>query len=43
LQDLLVAVYAAEPGTGGSAGAAYLRSTLFTPVFPDLWAVRSRL
>jgi len=30
-------------GTGGSAGAAYLRSTLFTPLFPDLWAVRSRL
>ncbi|HMJ79306.1 MAG TPA: tryptophan 2,3-dioxygenase family protein [Iamia sp.] len=30
-------------GTGGSAGAAYLRGTLFTPLFPDLWAVRSRL
>ena len=30
-------------GTGGSPGAAYLRSTLFNPVFPDLWAVRSRL
>ena len=30
-------------GTGGSAGAAYLRSTLFNPVFPDLWAVRSSL
>ncbi|CRK57979.1 Tryptophan 2,3-dioxygenase [Alloactinosynnema sp. L-07] len=30
-------------GTGGSAGAAYLRSTLFAPVFPDLWAVRSEL
>lgn len=28
------------PGTGGSAGAAYLRSTLFRPAFPDLWAVR---
>ena len=28
------------PGTGGSAGAAYLRSTLFHPAFPDLWAVR---
>ena len=27
-------------GTGGSAGADYLRSTLFTPVFPDLWDVR---
>ncbi|PRX96123.1 tryptophan 2,3-dioxygenase [Allonocardiopsis opalescens] len=33
----------AKPGTGGSAGAGYLRSTLFTPAFPDLWAVRSRL
>ena len=32
-----------KPGTGGSAGAAYLRSTLSQPVFPDLWAVRSRL
>ena len=27
-------------GTGGSAGADYLRSTLFVPVFPDLWDVR---
>jgi tryptophan 2,3-dioxygenase len=27
-------------GTGGSSGADYLRSTLFTPVFPDLWDVR---
>jgi tryptophan 2,3-dioxygenase len=32
-----------KPGTGGSSGAAYLRSTLFTPAFPDLWAVRTRL
>ena len=30
-------------GTGGSMGAAYLRSTLSAPVFPDLWAIRSRL
>jgi tryptophan 2,3-dioxygenase len=30
-------------GTGGSSGAAYLRTTLFQPVFPDLWAVRRRL
>ena len=28
-------------GTGGSSGADYLRSTLFHPVFPDLWAIRS--
>lgn len=33
----------AKPGTGGSAGAGYLRSTLMQPVFPDLWAIRSRL
>ncbi len=32
-----------KPGTGGSAGAAYLRSTLFQPFFPDLWAIRSEL
>ena len=31
-----------KAGTGGSSGAAYLRETLFRPVFPDLWAVRSR-
>ncbi len=30
-------------GTGGSSGAAYLRTTLFQPAFPDLWAVRGRL
>ena len=29
-------------GTGGSSGVAYLSSTLFKPVFPDLWAVRTR-
>ena len=27
-------------GTGGSSGADYLRTTLFVPVFPDLWDVR---
>ena len=30
-------------GTGGSAGAEYLRTTLFRPVFEDLWAIRSSL
>jgi len=30
-------------GTGGSAGVEYLRTTLFRPVFPDLWAIRGRL
>ena len=28
-------------GTGGSSGADYLRSTLFRPAFPDLWAIRT--
>lgn len=32
-----------KPGTGGSAGTGYLRTTLFKPVFPDLWEIRSRL
>jgi tryptophan 2,3-dioxygenase len=30
-----------RPGTGGSAGATYLRTTVARPAFPDLWAVRS--
>ncbi|HEY8551769.1 MAG TPA: tryptophan 2,3-dioxygenase family protein [Vicinamibacterales bacterium] len=30
-------------GTGGSAGAAYLRETVGSPVFPDLWEIRSQL
>jgi tryptophan 2,3-dioxygenase len=34
-------IIGAKVGTGGSAGAEYLRSTLFRPAFPDLWAVRS--
>jgi tryptophan 2,3-dioxygenase len=33
----------AKIGTGGSAGAEYLRKTLFQPAFPDLWAIRSDL
>ncbi len=32
-----------QPGTGGSPGVSYLKKTLFQPVFPDLWAIRSRL
>ena len=32
-----------KPGTGGSAGAEYLKSTLFQPLFPDLWAIRAEL
>jgi tryptophan 2,3-dioxygenase len=30
-------------GTGGSAGADYLKTTLFQPLFPDLWAIRTEL
>src|SRR3954470_11664514 len=30
-------------GTGGSAGASYLRSTLDKRVFPELWALRTHL
>jgi tryptophan 2,3-dioxygenase len=32
-----------KPGTGGSAGVEYLRTTLFQSVFPDLWEIRGRL
>ncbi|HEV2216171.1 MAG TPA: tryptophan 2,3-dioxygenase family protein [Candidatus Dormibacteraeota bacterium] len=32
-----------KPGTGGSSGARYLRSTLDKRFFPDLWDVRSEL
>ena len=30
-------------GTGGSAGAEYLRTTVSRQLFPDLWAIRVRL
>ncbi len=32
-----------KTGTGGSPGAAYLRTTLHRPLFPDLWAIRADL
>jgi tryptophan 2,3-dioxygenase len=32
-----------KAGTGGSAGSAYLRTTLNQPLFPDLWEIRSQL
>ncbi len=32
-----------KAGTGGSAGVDYLKHTLFTPLFPDLWAIRTEL
>ena len=33
----------AKIGTGGSAGALYLRETIGRPIFPDLWEIRSKL
>jgi tryptophan 2,3-dioxygenase len=32
-----------KPGTGGSRGAEYLRTTLGRNLFPDLWEIRGRL
>jgi tryptophan 2,3-dioxygenase len=32
-----------RPGTGGSAGAPYLRSTLDKRAYPELWALRTEL
>ena len=32
-----------RPGTGGSAGAPYLRKTLEKRVFPELWSLRTEL
>ena len=32
-----------KPGTGGSSGAQYLRSTLDKRFYPELWEVRSQL
>ncbi len=32
-----------KPGTGGSSGAEYLRSTLGKRFYPELWEVRSQL
>jgi tryptophan 2,3-dioxygenase len=31
-----------KTGTGGSDGVKYLASTLFNPVFKDLWEIRSQ-
>jgi tryptophan 2,3-dioxygenase len=30
-----------KTGTGGSSGVDYLKETLFKPLFPDLWIIRS--
>jgi tryptophan 2,3-dioxygenase len=32
----------AKMGSGGSSGVGYLASTLFRPVFADLWSIRSK-
>ena len=32
-----------KKGTGGSAGAEYLKTTLDQPLFPDLWTIRAEL
>ncbi len=36
-------IIGSRPGTGGSAGASYLRSTLDKRLFPELWAMRTEL
>lgn len=33
----------AKKGTGGSLGVEFLKKSLFTPIFPDLWALRHHL
>ena len=33
----------ARPGTGGSSGAQYLRTTIGNSLFPDLWEIRGQL
>ena len=32
-----------KKGTGGSPGVGYLQKTLFQPLFPDLWEIRTEL
>ena len=32
-----------KAGTGGSLGVEFLKTSLFKPLFPDLWAIRDRL
>ena len=36
-------IIGSKPGTGGSAGASYLRSTLDKRAFPELWSLRTDL
>jgi tryptophan 2,3-dioxygenase len=32
-----------KPGTGGTTGVYYLRSSVGHALFPDLWAIRTQL
>ena len=32
-----------KQGTGGSLGVEFLKKSLFRPMFPDLWAIRSKM
>lgn len=32
-----------KQGTGGSLGVEFLKRSLFTPIFPDLWAIRAQM
>ena len=41
--ELVERTIGTKAGTGGSSGVAYLRATLFQPLFPDLWAIRASL
>jgi tryptophan 2,3-dioxygenase len=36
-------IIGAKPGTGGTPGVAYLRSTVGKRAFPELWSLRTRL
>ena len=36
-------IIGSKPGTGGSAGAAYLRATIEKRAFPELWSLRTAL
>ncbi|MBC2776810.1 tryptophan 2,3-dioxygenase [Parasphingopyxis marina] len=36
-------VIGGKPGTGGTAGVAYLQTTLAKRAFPELWSLRTRL
>jgi tryptophan 2,3-dioxygenase len=41
--EMVERMIGAKPGTGGSEGVSYLRGTLRTKFFPELWELRSHL